>query len=167
MKIGLLSDTHGNHVRTAVALRLLREADVQAILHAGDVGDAAILTELGATFGLAGVPVHAVAGNVDAGDDDITGFPASAGVQMHVTSARLAFEGRKLFMTHGHHAVLLDQAIASGQYDLVIHGHTHLRRDEKVGSTRVVNPGAVHRAPEPGVAVLDLATGALRFLNLA
>lgn len=167
MRLGLLSDTHGNRARTAEALLLLRDAQVQAVLHAGDVGDAAILTDLGAAFGLAGVPVHAVAGNVDGWDDEIVRFPASAGVHMHVTSATLEFDGQKLFLTHGHHATLLEQAIAGGQYGLVIHGHTHQRRDERIGPTRVINPGAVHRAPHPGVAVLDLATGELRFLSLA
>jgi putative phosphoesterase len=166
MKIGLISDTHGQRARTAQAIRLLQAADVQAVLHAGDVGDAEILAQLGAAFGLQGLPVHAVAGNVDGWDDAITRFPASEGVRMHVTSADLELGGQRVFMTHGHHHQLLEQAIAAGRHNYVIHGHTHVRRDEQVGPTRVINPGAVQRSPEPGVAVLDLADGRLTFLDL-
>ena len=38
MKIGLISDTHGQRTRTAQAIRLLQAAGVEAVLHAGDVG---------------------------------------------------------------------------------------------------------------------------------
>lgn len=166
MRIGLLSDTHGQRARTAQAIRLLQAADVQVVLHAGDVGDAEILTQLGAAFGLQGVPVHAVAGNVDGWDDAIIRFPADHGVRMHVTSADLELGGQRVFMTHGHHHHLLEQAIAAGRHNYVIHGHTHVRRDERVGPTRVINPGAVQRSPQPGVAVLDLAEGRLTFVDL-
>ena len=58
MVIGLISDTHG--LLRESALRALR--GVEIILHAGDVGDAAILEELGKL-----APVVAVRGNVDTG----------------------------------------------------------------------------------------------------
>lgn len=166
MIIGILSDTHGQRGRTAQAIHLLQAAGAQAVLHAGDVGDAEILAQLGAAFGLQGIPVHAVAGNVDGWDDAITRFPSAEGVRMHVTSADLELGGQRVFMTHGHHHQLLEQAIAAGRHNYVIHGHTHVRRDEQVGPTRVINPGAVQRSPEPGVAVLDLADGRLTFLDL-
>ena len=56
MKIGLISDTHGqvpNPVHTALA-------GVDCILHAGDVGPMDVITELEAI-----APVHAVLGNTD------------------------------------------------------------------------------------------------------
>ena len=56
MVIGLISDTHG--LLRESALRALR--GVEIILHAGDVGDAAILEALGKV-----APVVAVRGNVD------------------------------------------------------------------------------------------------------
>lgn len=167
MKLGLLSDTHGQLARTAQAIRLLQGAGVAAVLHAGDVGDAAILEALGDAFGLNGIPVHAVCGNVDAWDASIGRFPAARGVTVKEIFAELEFGGRTFFLTHGHHDQLLEDAIAGGRYDFVVHGHTHIRRDEQVGRTRVINPGAVQRSPEPGVAVLDLDAGRLIFLGLA
>ena len=35
----------------------------------------------------------------------------------------------------------LDEVISSGEYDLVIYGHTHKQDIRKVGNTLVVNPG--------------------------
>jgi len=48
----------------------------------------------------------------------------------------------------------------------VIHGHSHLHRDERLGATRVINPGALgglRREPR-SVAVLDVAADLLRFI---
>ena len=33
-----------------------------------------------------------------------------------------------------------------GGADFLLHGHTHVPRDERIGATRVFNPGAVGRA---------------------
>ena len=49
-------------------------------------------------------------------------------------------------------------------YDLVIHGHTHKKRDEKIPDTLVLNPGCAHREfpniegnieTEPSVIIFD------------
>jgi len=39
-----------------------------------------------------------------------------------------------------------------------LHGHTHAIRDERVGPTRVMNPGALHRAPQHTALLFDSAT---------
>ena len=56
--IGIVSDTHGTlHPRV---LDVLRDAGVERILHAGDVGDYSVLSAMAAV-----APVVAVRGNVD------------------------------------------------------------------------------------------------------
>ena len=57
-RIGLISDTHG--LLRPEAIAFLRGSDY--IVHAGDIGDAAVLVELGAV-----APVTAVRGNNDNG----------------------------------------------------------------------------------------------------
>ena len=42
-----------------------------------------------------------------------------------------------------------------------------VRRDERFGKTRIINPGALHRASEKTVALLDLATDQLEFIRVA
>jgi uncharacterized protein len=167
MKIGLLSDTHGNLPRTRLAIERLRAAGVGLVIHCGDVGNAAVLVELAAAFGGSGIPVHAVAGNVDGWDPAVLQFPRESGVRMAGRFAELEVDGRRLYVTHGDDERRLSEAIESGRYACVFHGHTHQPRDERVGPTRVINPGALHRAEQPGIAVLDLATDELEWIDLA
>ena len=51
----------------------------------------------------------------------------------------------------------------------MVHGHTHVRRDERIGvgggkTVRVINPGALQRAREKSVAVLDTERDEVRFV---
>jgi predicted phosphodiesterase len=41
----------------------------------------------------------------------------------------------------------------------VFYGHTHQAAEHRTGKTRVINPGALHRARPKTFVVLDLATG--------
>ena len=47
-------------------------------------------------------------------------------------------------------------------------GHTHRRRDQTIGRTRVINPGALGgvRWQRRSFCILDLATGEARFVKL-
>ncbi len=79
MKVAIVSDTHG--YLDPQLPELLRGAD--EILHAGDVGTAAVLDELGAI-----APTHAVRGNVD---------PESLGLPPTLTRR---VEGVEIYMLH-------------------------------------------------------------------
>jgi predicted phosphodiesterase len=48
MKIGILSDTHGDVRRTEAGLDLLLQHPIEAICHCGDVGSESVLTALSA-----------------------------------------------------------------------------------------------------------------------
>jgi len=52
----------------------------------------------------------------------------------------------------------------ASNFDVVIHGHTHRWRDEVIGRTRFINPGALHRASSWTVALLDCSSDQLRML---
>lgn len=160
MKIGLLSDTHGDAARTIRAASLLKSHGVEAVIHCGDIGSQRVLTELAGAFEPPKIPVYAVDGNVDC--EDYTG----AGIELCGEFADLTLGGKRIAIAHGHDALRLHQAIASGNFDYVFTGHTHAREDRHEGRTRIINPGAVHRAAIPGVAVLDTETGALARLDL-
>lgn len=149
MKVGLLSDTHGNAARTRQALAVFRAERVEAILHAGDVGTEDIFNDLLELD----VPVHAVSGNCDYDLD----YPAFG---------ELELGGRRFALIHGHDEIRFRNAMRGGAYDYIITGHTHVRRDERIGPTRVINPGAVHRSSPPSCAVLDTETGTLTFHDL-
>ncbi len=149
MIIGLISDTHGHLSRTISAANAFRSQNVEAILHAGDVGDESILNELAAL----GVPVHAVSGNCD--------FDLNCPHFLDLTLG-----DRRFALIHGHDEILLRNTLRSEKFDYVITGHTHQRRDEHIGRTRVINPGAITRATPPTLAILNTATNTLLTLPL-
>jgi hypothetical protein len=56
-------------------------------------------------------------------------------------------------------------ALAQG-VDYLCHGHTHVVRDERIGQTRVINPGALFRAARYTVALLDMAADRLEIVQV-
>jgi putative phosphoesterase len=166
MIIGILSDTHGHVPRTTVACSLLKLHGAGLVLHCGDIGSERVLIELAGQFGDTTTPVHAVTGNVDQWEPSVLAFPGGAGVEVHGTRFELEADGKRIAMLHGHEAGRLQAAIDSGDYHYVLTGHTHRREDRHVGSTRIINPGAVYRTAEPTVAILDTALDTVRFCGL-
>jgi hypothetical protein len=81
---------------------------------------------------------------------------------------RPTLDGYRIAMIHGDNDEVLRNLIISGEYAYVFHGHTHRRRDQTVGRTRVINPGALGgtRHQARSFCILDLATGVARFVEL-
>ena len=128
MLIGVVSDTHG-YLNPRVP-ELLRGVD--HILHAGDVGDAAIVPELGRI-----APVTVVRGN-----NDREG-PAS----LYPLQAEIVLEGRRILLTHQANAPpkLSDaefQKYRDMGVDVVVFGHSHIALREQRESILFFNPGA-------------------------
>lgn len=164
MILGILSDTHGDVPRTLRAIEAIKAHQPDHVIHCGDIGSAAVLMELAAGFMEPEVAITCVTGNVDLWEDDLVScWP-------HLTVAgrfaRLELAGKILGVIHGDEIRRLEQAIRNQAYDYIFTGHTHVRSDDREGRTRIINPGAVHRAREPSCAVLDLARDRLTTLPL-
>ena len=112
----------------------------------------------------AGLPSHLTWGNCDPAGA-LGRYAASIGVQAQHPSGEVTIDGRRIAFTHGDDARTVSRVLAS-RPDFLLHGHTHLRRDEMVQGVRVINPGALHRARPFTVALLEPATGALRTLEV-
>lgn len=121
LKIGVISDTHGL-VRPA-ALRALRGSEL--IVHAGDVGDPAVLVALGAI-----APVVAVRGNNDRG-------PWARALRETET---VEAGGARLLVLHDLADLDLDPA-ARG-FAAVIAGHSHRPKVETRDGVLFLNPGS-------------------------
>jgi putative phosphoesterase len=153
MRIGVISDTHG---RIPIVLRtahLLGERGIEIVLHCGDIDDAATVRHF------EGFTTHFVYGN---NDDDRQGIRAATeqiGGTMHEPYGALELDGRKIAFLHGDDWHLMSKLERSGEFDYLFYGHTHHRREHVTGPTRVINPGALHRARPKTFLVLDLASG--------
>ncbi len=166
MKVGILSDTHGNLSATKSAAKAMAGAGVEAVFHCGDIGGMDVLAELAAVFEPKGVPVHAVFGNVDVYASDWKFFPANIGVTLHGRCGEISCAGKAIALLHSDDARRYRQVVASGEYDLVLSGHTHEVHDYKRGRTRCINPGTAGRGSPNTCAVLDLESGTLDVLSI-
>ncbi len=166
--IGLLSDSHGRAARTARAVRLLIERGADHIIHLGDVGSVEVIDALVEQVDDTGnltPPVHLVFGNCDWDSDSLARYAQSLGIGVEHPVGRLEVDGRVIIYQHGDRTSAMDQALAE-QVDYLCHGHSHRQRDERSGSTRVINPGALFRAADYSVALLDVANDRLTFLEV-
>jgi putative phosphoesterase len=152
MLLGVVSDTHGHVSHTREAIRVLETFAPVAVIHCGDIGSAEIVPLF------APWPTHFVLGNVDEGVDEIDKAIATAGQTNHRAFGELTLEGRRIAFLHGHDLKRLRETIASGAWDLVCSGHTHVRHERREKKTVVLNPGALYRATPHSLAIVDLAT---------
>jgi hypothetical protein len=135
MRIAVISDTHDRFPATLP--ERLREAD--EIWHLGDVCDPRVLVE----FEQLGPPLRVVAGNCDAHPWPLT--------------LNLDRAGRRCHLVH------IPPARAPAGVHLVLHGHTHVPRDETdPAGVRWLNPGCItrpNRGAPASYAWLTLDTG--------
>ncbi len=71
--------------------------------------------------------------------------------------AEIAAKGYKIALLHGSDEELMESLIAGGNYDFVVHGHTHTAETYRKAKTLVVNPGEVcgYLTGRATVALLD------------
>ena len=146
MKLGVISDTHGDMISVYRAMQLV--PDAAAWLHLGDVvSDAELLSEK------SGADVYTVRGNCDT-------YAAECPYERVLT-----FEGVRILVTHGHrYHVDIDRAALSYRAEelgcrLALYGHTHVSMVENDGRVISLNPGSSSRprgGRKPSIACVEL-----------
>jgi putative phosphoesterase len=159
--VGILSDTHDRLDAARAAVEILRRAGAEYYVHCGDVGSEMVVDLL------AGLPSAFVFGNTDWDRRGLERYAAHLHVSCLGDGGELDLGGKIARLEHGDNGRTLRQSIESQRFDYVLHGHTHIKRDDRVGRTRIINPGALHRAREKTVAVLDTDRDELKFLIVA
>lgn len=150
MRLGVVSDTHGHVQHTLSAIRMLESLDVDRVLHCGDIGSATIVALFEPW------PTDFVFGNCDAHRQELTEAIAAEGKTCHGDFGALAIEGKRIALIHSHDGRRFQETIASGAWDLVCYGHTHIAAIERRGPTLVLNPGAIYRANPHSLAVVEM-----------
>ncbi len=121
MLVGVISDTHGL-LRPEALLAL---AEVEHILHAGDVGDFDILRRLGEI-----APVTAIRGNVDV-EGECAELPPTEAVELG---------GRLFYLVHSVRDLDLNPVVAG--MSAVVSGHSHKAEVEWRDGVMYLNPGS-------------------------
>ena len=168
-KVGLLSDSHGRATTTRRAVQLLIEHGAEVLVHLGDVGTVEVIDALVERLDADGrldPPVHLVFGNTDWDIDPLGEYARRLGITVDHPVGRLTFGDATLVYQHGHMQAAMDQALAEG-VTYLCHGHSHTVRDERIDRTRVINPGALFRASQYTVAVLDTSADTIDPLHVS
>jgi putative phosphoesterase len=153
MRIGIVSDTHSRLATIARAVELLRGRGVSTVIHCGDIEDPSAVAPF------AGLDAHFVFGNCDHDRDALRRAIAGLGLTLHEPFGHLEVAGAKIAFLHGDDGTLLRDVERSEHFDYLFYGHTHQAEEHRAGPTRVINPGALHRARPKTFLVLDPATG--------
>ncbi len=159
MKIGILSDTHDRVDRTAKAVAVMVRAGAEVLVHCGDVTGPAVVMRC------RGIPTYFVYGNNDYDQDALGRAITAIGGKSLGRGGWIELEGRRIAVTHGDLVGEIRRVLGSNP-DYFLSGHSHLVSDERRGTVRWINPGALHRAPRWTVAVLDLQSDQLEIFDI-
>ncbi|MEP7013975.1 MAG: metallophosphoesterase family protein [Verrucomicrobiota bacterium] len=142
-KIFILADTHNKLPNKILEMA----ADADEIWHLGDVCAEWIVDELRSL----GPPLTVVRGNCDENNN----WPLVVD---------LTRDGRKIRLQH------IPPERSPDDVDVVLHGHTHVARNEKRSGVLFLNPGCVTRPSQgsaPSVAWLEFQDGKLNWRLVA
>lgn len=158
--IGLISDTHENEDATKRAVAIIKERKPEFVIHLGDIISPPML-EL-----FKGLKMRFVFGNNDGEVQGLRDMCESLGFEQPYEELTFEHKDKRFFCYHGTDPRILDNNIQYGRFDYVLCGHTHVQRDERIGKTRVINPGALFRAKQYSIAFLDVEKDELEFVEI-
>jgi len=163
VRVGLVADSHGYLDRRIAA----RVRDCDLVVHAGDIGSAAVLEALAACGG----QVFAVRGN----NDDYGRWDESDHQLLAALpeEAHIELPGGHLVVVHGHRAGAPAQRHTRlrNRYSdarAVVYGHSHRLVCDRSARPWVLNPGACGRARTyggPSCLVLDAGESRWRVME--
>ncbi len=155
MKVAIMSDSHDNLWNLRTAVRMVQDRGITEIIHLGDLISPFMLEEVEDFKGT----FHLIYGNNNGDHILLQKKIASLKglVQFHGWLGELVIDSKRIGFIHD---PLLARKIAkSGDYDVVLFGHTHLWLKEKVGDCLLFNPGEILGKKEaPGFAIMDCET---------
>jgi len=158
--LGIISDTHENEKAIKKAVNIFKEKNIEFGVHCGDIISPPMLEHF------KGMKMKFVFGNNDGERDGLNAMAYLQGFEIITDEKEFEYKGKKFYVYHGTKKEKLDAAIKSNKYDYILTGHTHIKRDEKMGKTRVINPGALFRIYPYTIALLDAEKDKLEFVEI-
>lgn len=159
--IGIISDTHENENAIKKAVKIFKSRNVEFVVHCGDIISPQMLDYFKE------LKMKVVFGNNDGEKAGLNKMASEYGWEEITEEKEFEYKGRRFYVYHGTNKEKLDAAIKSNKYDYVFTGHTHIKRDDKFGKTRVINPGALFRIYPYTIALLDAENDKLEFMKIS
>lgn len=161
MIIGVMSDSHDNLYAIEKALKVFREHDIDMLVHLGDIISPFALAKI---LELP-VKIVVVTGNNDGDILQLKEIALKGGATLKQFMHTMIINNKRFLLTHGFGAKdqtrsYVEALALTGQYDVVLFGHTHEVYTAQIGKTLVLNPGEVcgYITNRQTVALIDLLT---------
>ena len=158
--LGIISDTHENEEAIKKAVKIFKEKNIEFGVHCGDIISPPMLEHF------KGLKMKFVFGNNDGEKNGLIAKCREFGFDEIKDELEFDHKGKKFYVYHGTKREKLENAVKSNKYDYMLTGHTHIKRDEKIRKTRVINPGALFRIYPYTIALLDVENDKLEFVKI-
>ncbi|MBT3268624.1 metallophosphoesterase [Candidatus Poribacteria bacterium] len=136
MKLGVISDSHDNLHKLEAGVSILCAHDLAMVVHAGDF-IAPFTARYFASLPDLEIPFAGVFGNNDGEKFGLRKMFEPIG-PIHEDKFEVELGGRRIIVVHKE--LLVEPLARSGDYDVVVYGHTH-RIDVRTDPCLIVNPG--------------------------
>ena len=135
MLIGVTGDTHNNLKNIKEICSIFNENRVNLVFHTGDIS----LPKSLLAFKDLNCPIKVVFGNNDIEEKEFL-LEASREFECEINVEPYSIHIDEKKITILHHPELIDEKLIS-ESDLILHGHTHRYRQEKINNCIIFNPG--------------------------
>ncbi len=159
--IGLISDTHDNRNKSKKAIEIFNQKGVGLVLHAGDFISPFNCKD----FSALKAKFIGVFGNNDGDRIALKEKFAPIG-DIFSGTYRFEYLGKRFILMH--ESILIEPLAESGEFDVIVYGHTHLADLKRIKGTLVLNPGECGGwlYGRSTVAVLNLETMEVEILDI-
>jgi len=136
MLIGVVSDTHNRVQHVEKIVNLFNSYKLSLVVHTGDITNAKTLD----LFSDLNFPLRGVYGNNDINEPNLIETSKKNGFDFRLPPHIFELGNRKIAIFHEPDEI--DSFLKEEKsIDLILHGHTHRYRNEKISGSRIFNPG--------------------------
>lgn len=158
-KIGIISDTHDNIKTLDELLSRFEKCGVRSLIHAGDIIAPFTLKRiLARNFDFSGV-----FGNNDGELLVLSRIAKESGASISQQPLILEIGSIRVLVLHGIGGMVetkrfVESLAKSGDYDVIVYGHTHELDVRRIGKVLIVNPGEAcgYLSGVPTAVILDI-----------
>jgi uncharacterized protein len=162
--IGIISDSHDNINAIRKAVELFNEKKVKAVLHAGDL----VSPFTARAFKELESKLYFVFGNNDGDKVTLTKRFEEIGATSCGDFGDLTIDGLHIALLHGTNETLVKALAKSGEFDVVVRGHTHEPGVKIIEGVPVINPGEASGvlSEKSTVAILEISNLNIEIMQL-